>query len=103
MSSPATQVSPPATADLVDGVLFYPIALVISATICPGLTLCIPGLVFVAVLILIPLVAVAIVIGLAAAVVAAPFLLVRGVRALHARRAELPRLARTLRPVKLGG
>jgi membrane-associated phospholipid phosphatase len=101
MSSAATQVSRPSTSELVEGVLFYPIALVISATVCPGLTLCIPGLLFVAVVVLIPLVAVTIVALLAAAVVAAPFLLVRGVRGLRARRSESRRRPRVLEPVKI--
>ena len=101
MSSTATQSSLPSTSELVEGVLFYPVALVVSATIFPGFTLCIPGLLFVTVLILLPLVAIAIVVALAAAVVAAPFLLVRGVRALYARRAELPRRLRRLQPVKI--
>lgn len=101
MSSAATQVSPPSTSELVEGVLFYPIACVVSATVFPGFTLCIPGLVFVTVLVLIPLVAMAIVALLAAAVVAAPFLLVRGVRALRERRAESRRLPRLLQPLKI--
>ena len=100
MSSTATQASLPSTSELVEGVLFYPIALVISATVFPGFTLCIPGLLFVTVLVLIPLVAVAIVALLAAAVVGAPFLLVRGVRALLERRAESGRRPRVLQPVK---
>lgn len=101
MSSAATQVSPPSTSELVEGVLFYPIACVVSATVFPGFTLCIPGLVFFTVLVLIPLVAMAIVALLAAAVVAAPFLLVRGVRALRERRAESRRLPRLLQPLKI--
>ena len=101
MSSAATQASRPSTSELVEGVLFYPIACVVSATIFPGFTLCIPGLIFVTVLVLIPLVAVAIVALLAAAVVAAPFLLVRGVRALRERRAESRRQLRLLQPVKI--
>jgi hypothetical protein len=103
MSSTATQSSLPATSELVEGVLFYPVALVVSATIVPGFTLCIPALVFVAVLVLIPLVAIAIVALLTAAVVAAPFLLVRGVRALRGRRPESLRLPRVPRPVKIQG
>ena len=96
MTSAATQVSPPSTSELVEGVLFYPVALVISATVCPGLTLCIPGLIFVTVLILIPLVAMTIVVFLAAAVIAAPFVLVRAVRGLRERLAESPRKSRLL-------
>jgi hypothetical protein len=87
MSATHTESLPP-TSDLVEGVLFYPIALVISATIFPGFTLAIPGLLFVTALVLIPLVAVAIVALLAAAVLASPFLLVRGVRGLRVRWAE---------------
>jgi hypothetical protein len=70
----------PDTSELVEGLLFYPIALVISATIAPGLTLCIPGLIFATALILLPLVAIAIVAAVVAAVVAAPVVLVRAVR-----------------------
>ncbi len=87
----------PSTSELVEGVLFYPIALVVSATIFPGFTLAIPGLIFVTVLILIPIVAMAIVALLVTAVVASPFLLMRGVRALRERRAESSRKSR-LRP-----
>jgi hypothetical protein len=96
-----TSTATPSTSELVEGVLFYPIALVVSATIFPGFTLCIPGLIFVTVLILIPIIAMAIVALLAAAVVASPFLLVRGVRALRERRAESPRRLRRLQPVKI--
>ena len=96
MSSPATE---PSTSELVEGILFFPIALVISSTIFPGFILVIPGLLFVTVLILIPIVAIAIVALLATAVVASPFLLVRGVRALRERRAESRRMPRVLQPV----
>jgi hypothetical protein len=96
-----TSTATPSTSELVEGVLFYPIALVVSATIFPGFTLCIPGLIFVTVLFLIPIIAMAIVVLLAAAVVASPFLLVRGLRALRERRAESPRRLRRLQPVKI--
>jgi hypothetical protein len=98
-----TSTATPSTSELVEGVLFYPIALVVSATIFPGFTLCIPGLIFVTVLILLPLVAMAIVVLLAATVVAAPFLAVRGVRALRERRAESRRLPRVLQPAGIEG
>jgi hypothetical protein len=97
----ATQSSLPSTSELVEGILFYPIACVVSATIFPGFTLCIPGLLLVTALVLIPLAAIAIVALVAAAVVAAPFLLVRGVRALCERRAVSRRLPRLLQPVKI--
>ena len=53
----------PSTSDFLDNLDFFAIALVVSATIFPGLTLCIPGLLFVTVLIAIPIVAVALVVG----------------------------------------
>jgi membrane protein implicated in regulation of membrane protease activity len=97
-----TSTDTPSTSELVEGVLFYPIALVISSTIFPGFTLVIPGLLFVTVLILIPIVAFAIVALLIGAVVASPFLLVRGIRALRERRehrAESRRQPQVLQPV----
>jgi hypothetical protein len=84
----SSQSDLPSTSELIDGISFFPIALVVSATIFPGLTICIPGLILGAAFIVIPLAAVAIVLLLVAAVVAAPFLAVRGVRALVRRRAE---------------
>ena len=96
MNSAHTQSSLPPTDELVEGLLFYPIALVVSATIFPGLTLCIPGLIILTALILIPLVAVALVVVVAAAVLAAPFVLVRAVRRLRERRAATPRKSRRL-------
>jgi hypothetical protein len=94
-----TSTATPTTGELVEGLSFYPIALVVAATIFPGFTLCIPGLLFVTVLILVPIVALAIVVLAVAAVVASPFLLVRGVRALRERGPV--RLPRLLRPVKI--
>jgi len=83
----------PSTADFLDNLDFFAIALVVSATIFPGLTLCIPGLLFVTVLIAVPIAAVALVVGLAVAVVAAPFVLVRGIRGLIERHSEAKSLA----------
>jgi len=80
MSSTRTQPELPSTSELLEGVLFYPIALVISATIAPGMTLCIPGLLFVTVLILVPIVALALVVLVVGAVLAAPVVLVRAIR-----------------------
>ena len=87
MRAASTRSDLPSTSELVDGLMFYPVALVISATIFPGLTICIPGLILAAVLIAIPLLAMAIVVLAAAAVVAAPVFAVRGIRALARRRA----------------
>jgi predicted membrane channel-forming protein YqfA (hemolysin III family) len=96
MSPPSDSLS---LSDLFDHLDFFPIALVISATLCPGLTLCIPGLLFVAVLLVIPIVAVLLVIGVVAAVVMAPFALVRGVRRLHRLMAPSPDSVRAARAV----
>ena len=76
MSSQAT----PSTSELVEGLSFFPIALVVSAVIFPGFTLCIPGLIFVTVLILVPIVALALVVLVVGAVLAAPVVLVRAIR-----------------------
>jgi membrane protein implicated in regulation of membrane protease activity len=96
----------PSTSELIEGVLFYPIALVISATIFPGFTLCIPGLILATVLILLPLIAIAIVLLAAAAVVAAPILLVRAIRgrlASRSRAAVKPSTAVAIeRPSRVG-
>jgi hypothetical protein len=89
MSTPPPRSELPDTSELVEGLLFYPIALVISATIAPGLTLCIPGLIFATVLILLPLVAVGIVVLIVAAIVAAPVLAVRAIRARLASRSRV--------------
>ena len=72
----------PSTSELLEGASFFPIALVVSATIFPGLTLCIPGLILAAAMILVPLAALAIVAAVVAAVVAAPVFAVRGIRRL---------------------
>ena len=93
-----TSTDTPSTSELLEGISFFPIALVVSSTIFPGFILCIPGLLFVTVLILIPIVAFAIVVLLTATVVASPFLLVRGIRALRERRAESRRLPQVLQP-----
>ena len=94
-----TSTDTPSWSELLEGISFYPIALVVSATIFPGFILCIPGLLFVTVLILVPIVALAIVALAVAAVVASPFLLVRGVRALPGAVSRL--VPRALRPVKI--
>ena len=94
-----TSTDTPSTSELLEGISFYPIALVIASTIFPGFTLVIPGLLFVTVLVLLPIVAIAIVALLVGAVVASPFLLVRGIRALRERRAESRRLPQVLQPV----
>jgi hypothetical protein len=71
----------PTWSEIAEGLDFYPVALVVSATIFPGFALCIPGLLFVTVIVIIPLVAVGLVLGAVAAVVLAAVALVRAVRA----------------------
>jgi hypothetical protein len=70
--------------EFIEAVSFYPLALVVSATIAPGLTLCIPGLLFATVLLLLPIVVLALVVALLVAIVMTPFWLVRGARRLYA-------------------
>jgi uncharacterized membrane protein len=74
-------MSNPSTTEFLEGLEFFPIALVISATVCPGLTLCIPGLILMAVFVIIPILALVLV----GAFIAAPFLLVRAIRGLRRR------------------
>jgi hypothetical protein len=88
MSSAIDHHSEPTASETFEGVSFFPIALVVSATIFPGMTLCIPGLIFGAAFILIPLLAVALVLLAVAAVIAAPVYAVRGIRELARRRAD---------------
>jgi hypothetical protein len=83
-----TTSSTPSAGELFDGLSFFPIALVVSATIFPGMAICIPGLIFAAAFILIPLAAIALVLVVVAAVVASPFLAVRGIRELARRHAD---------------
>jgi hypothetical protein len=83
----SSQPDSPSTGELVEGLSFFPIALVVSATIFPGLTICIPGLILGAAFIVVPLLALALVVLLVFAVVAAPIVAVRGIRELVRRRA----------------
>jgi hypothetical protein len=94
-----TSTDTPSTSELLEGISFFPIALVVASTIFPGFTLVIPGLLFVTVLILLPIVAIALVALLVTAVVASPFLVVRGIRVLRERRAESRRMPQVLQPV----
>jgi hypothetical protein len=87
MSPARANYSSPDTSELVESLIHVPIAIVICSTVLPGLTICVPALIFGAVLVIVPLAAVGLVVGLAAAIVAAPFVLVRMVRARLERRA----------------
>ena len=82
MTDAHTPADLPATSDRAEGLDFYRMALVIAATVCPGLTLCIPGLSLMGVFVIIPIAALALV----GALVAAPFVLVRAIRGLVRRR-----------------
>jgi membrane protein implicated in regulation of membrane protease activity len=78
----------PSTGELIEGISFFPIALVVASTIFPGFTLVIPGLLFVTVIVLLPIVAIALVLAVVAAVVAAPVFAVRAIRARLASTSE---------------
>jgi hypothetical protein len=80
MSPARTQSSLPDTSELVEGFIHAPIAIVICSTVLPGLLMCAPALIFGALLVIVPLAAVALVVAVVGAIVAAPFVLVRAVR-----------------------
>ena len=70
----------PSVADLVEGMLVFTTGPVLGATLCPGLTLCVPGLVLLAA----PIVALAVLGIVLAAIAAVPYLLLsRSVRLLR--------------------
>jgi membrane protein implicated in regulation of membrane protease activity len=64
----------PGAADIVDGLLVFITGPVLAATMLPGLTLCVPGIVLFAA----PILALAVLAGLLAAIAAVPCLLVGG-------------------------
>jgi membrane protein implicated in regulation of membrane protease activity len=78
----------PTTGELLEGISFFPIALVVASTIFPGFTLVIPGLLFVTVLVLLPIVAIGIVLAAVAAVVLGPVYAVRAIRARVASKSQ---------------
>ena len=78
----------PSVSEMLEELSIFPIGLVVAATILPGLTICIPGLILGAAFILVPLAAIALVLVVVGAVVASPFLIVRGIHALVERHAE---------------
>ena len=85
MSAPET----PSTGELLEGISFFPIALVVASTIFPGFTLVIPGLLFVTVIVLLPLVAIGIVLAAVTAVVLGPVFAVRAIRARVASKSQV--------------
>ena len=79
----------PSAGELLEGISFFPIALVVASTIFPGFTLVIPGLLFVTVIVLLPIVAIALVLAVVAAVVLGPVFAVRAIRARRAARSQV--------------
>ena len=72
--------------DMIDGLLVFITGPVLGATLCPGLLLCVPGLILFGAAIAIPIVVLAALAMLLGAITAIPYLLVRGgVRLLRTR------------------
>ena len=89
-------------ADMVDGMLVVTAGPVIGATLCPGITVCVPGLVLFGAAIAVPIVVLAAVGLLLGAMTALPYLVVRtSVRLL--RRRSRPRRGDSLRSGQLAG
>jgi len=91
MTTTSSRATPlPAALDIVRGVALIPMAFVVASTTAPGFLLCVPAFVLAGLFVAIPLVALAVA-GLAAvAVVAIPYLAVRGVVALATGAARRP-------------
>ena len=90
MSDTRNQTELPPAADILEGIALVPLGIFISATIFPGLVLCVPALAFVGVVAIVLIAAVTVFVVLAVAILATPFvlvLLVRSVRRLRSRHA----------------
>ena len=83
----------PTAFEMLESVLLLITGAVVAAPMLPGFTLCVPGLILLAVVVLAPLVAVAVLVTLAAAILAIPYLLVRSTGRLRSRRAAPGRRA----------
>ena len=81
--------------ELVESVLLSFSAIAVGAFALPGLTLCVPGIAFVAMVVLAPVVAVTALAAVVGTIVAVPYLLVRSIRAIRARRAAAPAAGRS--------
>ena len=105
MSDTRNQSELPPAADILEGIALVPVGIFMSATVFPGFLLCVPALVFVGAVAIALVAAVTVVIVLAGAILATPFvlvLLVRSVRRLSRHHAvvtpdpvSVPRLRQT--------
>ena len=76
----------PTAFEMLESVLVLITGAVLAGPMLPGFTLCVAGLMVMAIVVLAPLVAAAALVALAAAIAALPYLLVRSIRSVRARR-----------------
>jgi hypothetical protein len=76
----------PTAFEMLESVLLLITGGVLAAPMLPGFTLCVPGLILLAVVVLVPLIAGAALVTLAAVILAIPYLLVRYIRSIGSRR-----------------
>lgn len=80
VSDTRNQSELPPAADMLEGIALVPPTIFIAATIFPGFLLCVPALAFVGVVAIILIAAVTVLVALAGAILATPFVLVLLVR-----------------------
>jgi hypothetical protein len=83
----------PTAFEMLESVLLMITGAVVTAPMLPGFTLCVPGLILLAVVVLTPVAAAAALVTLAAAILAIPYLLVRSIGSIRSRRAAPTRRA----------
>ena len=76
----------PPAADILEGIALVPVGIFMSATVFPGFLLCVPALAFVGVVAIVLVAAVTVLVVLAGAILATPFVLVLLVRSVRRRR-----------------
>jgi hypothetical protein len=86
MTDTQNQSDLPTALDMLESVLVLITGAVLAAPMLPGFVLTVPALILVAVVALAPLIAGAALVTLAAAILAIPYLLVRSIRTIRARR-----------------
>jgi hypothetical protein len=85
MTDTGGQSDLPTALEMLESVLVLISGAVVGAPVLPGFIFCVPGLILLAVLVLVPLVAAAALVTLAAAILAITYLLVRSIRSIRAR------------------
>jgi hypothetical protein len=88
----------PTAFEMLESVLVLITGAVVAAPILPGFTLCVAGLILLAVIVIAPLIAAAALVTLAGAILAIPYLLVRSIRSHRAAAAPESAAADTARP-----